>query len=73
MGVFEPLALIGDGLKSPALDEGRPQRNHNQPGADQYDGSQDRNPCGDDDGLAPSPAILPRSWTDGSGRRTLSP
>ena len=59
MGVFERLALIGDGLKSPAVDEDRPQRNHNQPGADQYDGSQGRNPRGDDDGLAPAPAILP--------------
>jgi hypothetical protein len=59
MAVFEHLALIGDLLKSPALDEGRPQRNRNQPGADQYDGSQDCDPCGDDDGLAPSPAILP--------------
>jgi hypothetical protein len=36
MGVFEHLALIGDGLRSPALDESRPQRNHSQPGADRY-------------------------------------
>ena len=59
MVAFDRLALIGDGLKSPVLDEGRPQRNHNQPGADQYDGSQDRNPRGDDDRFAPAPAILP--------------
>ena len=55
--VFEHLALIGDGLKSRALDESRPQRNHSQPGAYRYHGSQDRNPCGDDKWLTRSPAV----------------
>jgi hypothetical protein len=57
MGVFEHLALIGDGLKSRALDESRPQRNHNQPGTHQYHGSQDRNPRGDNKWLTPSLAL----------------
>jgi hypothetical protein len=71
MGVFEHLALIGAGLKSRALDESRPQRNRSQPGADRYHGSQDRNLCGDDEWLTPSPAVRPRSWTDDSGQRAF--
>src|SRR5262249_34573894 len=64
MGIFEHLTLISDGLKSRALDESRPQRNHNQPGTHQYRGSQDRNRRGDDDGLTRLLVVSPRSWTD---------
>ncbi len=63
-GVSDDVALIGDGLESPTLDEDRPQRNCNETGAHQYHGSQDHNPDGDDNGLRSASVVSLRSWTD---------
>jgi hypothetical protein len=60
-GVSDDVALIGDGLESPALDENRPERNCNETGAHQYQGSQEHNPNGDDNGLRSSPVVSLRS------------
>jgi hypothetical protein len=57
----DDVALIGDGLESPALDENRPQRNCNETSAHQYQGSQEHNPDGDDNGLRSSPVVSRRS------------
>jgi hypothetical protein len=60
----DDVALIGDGLESPTLDEDRPQLNCNETGAHQYHGSQDHNPDGDDNGLRSASVVSLRSWTD---------
>ncbi len=70
-GVSHDVALIGDGLESPALGENRPQRNCNETGAHQYHGSQDHNPDGDDNGLRSAPVVSLRSWTDDIRQRAF--